>query len=377
MQIISGGTLSILTRRIEIIDYCRFLAAMMVLVYHYLFAGIANGKVESIAHTSSIGFAKYGYLGVDFFFLISGFVIAVSVQGKTARQFAVGRALRLYPAFWAAVLLTSSFAFFWGGPQMSVTIPQIFANLTMVPEYFGHAPIDGVYWTLLAELKFYALVFLLVLIGQAHRLDLYMALWAMGMAALTFLHPALAEVPFLGNYYLLFAAGALVAAIGRSGWSIIRTLGLIAAYVAALKSELVRAADISSSWGSQLSPSVVLVLVTAFFCILLAVQCRHVANLSLPGAATVGAMTYPVYLIHAHIGYMMLDRFATEANKWLVYLILVTMVLAIAYVLHRTVEQYPRRQWRRLFDHTVGSGVELVNTVASRMVKQVRASTKV
>lgn len=350
---------------------------MMVVAYHYLFAGIANGKIESITHTAAIVFAKYGYLGVDFFFLISGFVIAASAQGKTARQFAVGRVLRLYPAFWAAVLLTSLFASFWGGAHMSVTIPQILANLTMVPEYFGQAPVDGVYWTLLAELKFYGLIFVLVLLKQAHRLDLYMAAWALGMAVLTFLRPSLAETPFLGNYYLLFAAGALIAAVGRNGWSVVRAVGLIAAYAATIRSELARAADISSNWGSELSPGVVVMLVTAFFGLLLTARSRRIAALSLPAAATVGAMTYPVYLLHAHIGYMVLDRFATDANKWLVYLSLVTLVLATAYALHRIVEHYPRRQWRLFFDRTLGSAVEAACTIAERLVQQARRAAKV
>ena len=68
----------------EIVDYLRLLAAFSVVAFHYLYNGIHNGKVDSTrprADRSQI--AQYGYLGVNFFFMISGYVIFASVTGKT------------------------------------------------------------------------------------------------------------------------------------------------------------------------------------------------------------------------------------------------------------------------------------------------------
>lgn len=354
-------------KRLEIVDYFRFAAALMVVAYHYLFAGIANGKVDSISQSAAVSIAKYGYLGVDFFFLISGFVIAVSATGKTARQFAVGRALRLYPAFWAGVLVTATVAAFLGGVQMSVTVPQVLANLTMVPEYFGQAPVDGVYWTLVLELKFYALVCLLVLFRQSARLDLFMSAWALVMACLTFIAPSLADGgTFTGGYYLLFAAGAIIAAVRERGWTVWRTAGLIAAYAAVIPSELRRAEKIETDWGSGLSEPVIVALVTTFFFFLLLTCRKSISHLKLPAALTVGALTYPLYLLHAHIGYMVLDRFATDETKWAFYAALLFAVLCASYFIHQVVEVSGRARWKRLFDSTLGSAVHLIEGAIGR-----------
>lgn len=113
--------------RLELLDYGRFFAAISVVLFHYTFNGIANGKITSISHTPwLVGVTKYGYLGVEFFFMISGFVIFFSARKKSASNFMVNRATRLYPAYWFAVLFTSLFAVQWGGNLMSVYPAQVF-----------------------------------------------------------------------------------------------------------------------------------------------------------------------------------------------------------------------------------------------------------
>ena len=43
------------------------------------------------------------------------------------------------------------------------------------------------------------------------------------------------------------------------------------------------------------------------------------SKVDLPFANQVGGMTYPLYLIHAHFGYMFLNKFASNENKSIVY----------------------------------------------------------
>lgn len=340
--------------RVEIIDYLRLVAAIAVMAFHYLYNGIRNGKIDSISHAPIAEIAQYGYLGVNLFFMISGFVITASVHGKTARQFAVGRALRLYPAFWVALAITTCFALVLGGDRMGVGAEQVLVNLTMIPSVLGQPLVDGVYWTLLYELQFYVMVFALVLLGQGHRVAALMPAWALLMLYVTAAAPRLADdAPYLGGYFLWFAAGAIIASIAENGWSVYRGAGLLAAYLPI----------------SDLELSTTSVLKTLVFLSVLVTLIPRVRTLRLPGSTTAGALTYPVYLLHAHIGYMLLDTFATESTKWLVYAAVTAFVLGLAYALHVLVERHPvsRRFWAWLFGATLGRLVDLMQAVVDRV----------
>jgi peptidoglycan/LPS O-acetylase OafA/YrhL len=73
--------------------------------------------------------AKYGFLGVPAFFVISGFVIAYSAEGRTAVGFAIARFSRLYPNFVFCMTLTFLALLVWGPPHFEATPSQWFANL--------------------------------------------------------------------------------------------------------------------------------------------------------------------------------------------------------------------------------------------------------
>lgn len=141
------------------LDIYRILAALSVVFFHLTFNGLRNGKLNAAIDFAPLSdWTQHGNFGVQFFFLISGLVIFLTPSDR-AGAFVRKRLVRLYPAFWAAVTLTSVFAFFLGGQKMSVSIPQYLANLTMFPRTFGYGYVDGVYWTLKYEIQFYVCVF--------------------------------------------------------------------------------------------------------------------------------------------------------------------------------------------------------------------------
>ncbi|HCW47481.1 MAG TPA: hypothetical protein DGH25_08930 [Erwiniaceae bacterium] len=81
------------TQRVELIDYLRLIAALGVILFHYTFNGIDNGKITSITQIPELTqFTKFGYLGVELFFMISGYVIFFSAKNKSFSRFISTRA---------------------------------------------------------------------------------------------------------------------------------------------------------------------------------------------------------------------------------------------------------------------------------------------
>src|SRR5690606_40041197 len=121
-------------------------------------------------------------LGVDLFFLISGFVVLMSSWGRTPRAFAVSRLARLYPAYWLAVALTALVTVTLGRDMFEVSPFQVLVNLTMFQSVIDVPNVDVVYWTLWAEMRFYFLILAFAWLGMT-RGRVMVLLW--GWLAMT------------------------------------------------------------------------------------------------------------------------------------------------------------------------------------------------
>ena len=139
-------------KRFETLDAFRGLAALAVVILHYTSAyRLHYGHF----YNKSFDF-KYGYLGVQFFFMISGFVIFLTLNYSTsAIDFLYKRFSRLYPVFWACVFITFTIIAALGLPGREKSFYTIKWNLTMIPTVFGSSAIDGAYWSLVPEFFFY------------------------------------------------------------------------------------------------------------------------------------------------------------------------------------------------------------------------------
>lgn len=141
-------------KRFQELDALRGLAAIMVVLFHF-----TKGRNEA-----DLGF-KLGTTGVDLFFIISGFVILLSLEHvEKSGQFIINRISRLYPTYWASVTITFSVLLFYGIYTMdfsSVSIVQYLGNMTMFQFYLKIPDLDGPYWTMIIEMLFY--IFMLIL----------------------------------------------------------------------------------------------------------------------------------------------------------------------------------------------------------------------
>ena len=155
-------------KRVQILDSFRFLAVAGVILFHYTYAYARVKDVAYYPYGSYYGsLFKYGFLGVEFFFIISGFVISYTLE--TTESFSAfwrKRLIRLFPAMLLCSVITLLLCLLLDGknlfpdahdvknflPSLTFTNPRIW-DLT------GHkfGLISGSYWSLWPEIQFYAI----------------------------------------------------------------------------------------------------------------------------------------------------------------------------------------------------------------------------
>lgn len=241
--------------RLAYIEGLRGLAVGGVLVFHAsIWAGVTGAVTKPLS---------WGGLGVDLFFVISGFCMAWPLLGNDgmlqplgARSFYWRRFRRIWPPYAVAVLVTVGVsaamwqignAGWWTQPMQSVFptsagtfTGNLASHLTLIHGFIPRydRSIDGAFWSLSTEAQFYALLPLIVL--TARRLGI--GVTAAGMAAVSLAYVVMVHfvdpnfiVTFTGRdmvtFHLMeFGVGMLAAKLvhaGRSrvpGWSVVTLL---------------------------------------------------------------------------------------------------------------------------------------------------------
>ena len=121
--------------------------------FHLAYLNQATSLDQATSFEPIWPYAWFGWVGVEIFFVISGFVIANSASGSTAKNFLRGRILRLYPAVWFCATIT-----------LLVRSPddRLFPYLRSIALVPKGPWISSVYWTLAVEIAFYAVVYALL-----------------------------------------------------------------------------------------------------------------------------------------------------------------------------------------------------------------------
>src|ERR1022692_2064873 len=326
--------------RLYEIDLLRIPAALAVVVYHYTFSGYA-GHLTAVAFPEISAVTRYGYLGVDMFFLISGFVVLLSAWGRRPREFVISRIVRLYPAYWAAVTITAIVAITLSRGLFKVTPAQYAANLTMVNSLPNIANVDVVYWTLWAEIRFYLLVFVLAWIGIT-RVRVITMLW-LWLAATAIIEARILPAGPAGQIDLIvqsqwshyFIAGMALCVIYRTGFSWQLAAILMLSYGNAVYQAVNFAHRVAGRYHQVLHPLVIAAVITAIFIVITLIALRVTRRFGRPWFAVAGALTYPLYLVHAYNGFALFNIFGGVVNRWVLLVAMITGMGCAAYAIHR------------------------------------------
>lgn len=343
--------------RLYVLDALRLIAALMVVLYHYTALYGGWGHTPRTIFPTVHKFGQYGWLGVEVFFLISGFVICMSTWGRRLGDFAVSRISRLFPAYWAAVLLTALVVNHWPEVRGSRNLDVVLTNLTMLQNGLGVRHVDDVYWTLFLELKFYILFAIVVAGGVTYRkCVLFCALWTVAGVASVSADSKLLDMWAMPMYSPYFVAGIAFYLMHRfkptaALWGIVGVSFLLAqhALVKRLPPTLTDAAIPAPYWPARL-------IITVAFVLMALIALGAFAWMQWRWLATAGALTYPLYLVHENIGFVIIHEFRGRIPALVLVAATTVSMMLLAYVLHRLIE---RPLGKRLAHKLRGSMEEL------------------
>lgn len=332
--------------RVSALDLLRLAAVGAVILYHYGFWGPASHGVPQVALPGLAQFAQYGFLGVPIFFAVSGFVIAYSAEGRTPVGFAIARFSRIYPTFVLCMTLTFAATLLFGAGHFEVTPAQWFANLFVAAPLVGQPYVDTSYWSLVIEIVFYAWVTAFMALGLfQHRLDAIIVVWL----AITFANELTIDAPIFEKLFIaddsgFFAVGLLIYQHYRGR----RDARLLALSALALGTAVFQAVHKLERLGVHTNGSfdpriVAAICIVSLGAVLLATRIRSVP---LPASMVLaaGGVTYPLYLLHMQLGYVILDALGPVRHIEAVTGTIVCGAFVLAYAIWRFAET-PAHRW--------------------------------
>lgn len=333
------------------IQACRGLAALLV-VLHHLGAAFASSKYFGVA-AFAVPFTA-GDAGVEFFFVLSGFIITwVHFEDfghpTGVWRYLRKRAVRIYPAYWivfAAVYLAAQVS-----PSLRAAVPHAWAtilkSLTLVPQNSavvgaGGAPVIVVAWTLQYEVCFYVLMALCIVSRLVGIMAVALLLINVGLC-----HFGECSFPrsfFADNLMLLFGLGALIACCRKLSITV-RRARMVAA-LAAVAFLSCGAFEAAMGTGTLPIDRRLLYGLLSGILILALVQAESAGELSINHRwmALLGDASYALYLIHyplisALCKFMMLVGLSGVTGAFVAYPLILGACLLAAVGFHLGIEK--------------------------------------
>lgn len=318
--------------RFSILDPMRFLAALFVVLYHYSI----NFDDQDFFGLTRVFY--FGYLGVPFFFILSGFVISASAEKRSAVEFAIARAARLYPAFWASLVFTVAIAVLLGESVFSFS--EVIANATILNDYIGIKNIDGVYWTLQAELKFYGCIMLLLLLGAYTSYHVWLTGWLICSVAYYFFNQPFFMGVFINPAYSFFFIGGVCSQLLYKEQK--KHFPLILLCFTTIFSMAVGYSQVTDFYPSadHVDKTIATFIIGCFYVFFIALAYGKLNIRPGPWLKLLGAVSYPLYLIHNRAGKDIIDFLAQFMVTGYAVTITIILMIITSILIHIYIERW-------------------------------------
>lgn len=324
------------TNRLLELDALRGIAVLSVLLFHYTHR---HGKLYEYPSPALFDF-QLGEYGVNLFFIISGFVIFMTLE-KTKRpmDFLVSRFSRLFPVYWTAIIVTFLAVHLFSLPGREVSVLAALFNMTMLQSWLMTPPVDGVYWTLTVELTFYVIMFIVYLCRQLPNIERWGLCWLGLMAVNHYILPLFdvhipwfVEITRLFDYGQLFFAGILFYNLKTKGGSRSRYVAL----------GLCLAMDFIIHDGPAAMFSVSL-----FFVLFYLFTINRLGWIAQKPLVFLGTISYSLYLVHQNIGYIVINKLHQSEADPLIRLLVPSIVVGVLAVCLTFWVERPALNWIR------------------------------
>ncbi len=100
-----------------------------------------------------------------------------------------------------------------------------------------------------------------------------------------------------------------------------------------MDTRMAKASWLGAHRNSEYSAIVIGAIVTFIFVLLLLTLNEKVTNLQVGWAGVAGAITYPLFLIHGRIGFLVIQNLGNDSNNYLIYALTLILLIGVAYLL--------------------------------------------
>ncbi|WP_191906522.1 acyltransferase family protein [Hymenobacter baengnokdamensis] len=312
------------------LDSLRAIAALSVCLFHFTNGALPKAIVPVVKQT----FSK-GALGVDIFFVISGFIIPYSLLGKNYQLsgflvYIKKRIIRINPPAYVAIILVlaqwfiiDQFIRHTTSYTSGLSAGQIISNLLFVVPFTSYKWVIGVFWTLAIEFEFYLFIGILFsFLFERRHIGFFIGCYLL-VNALQYVVPVLAVGSFC-QYSTIFALGGATLLWQQKRLTLLLYAGCLLLFSGLAYWQL--GAYVA---GTALATAIVI----------------NLMNVNIPGLGFIGKISYSFYLLHVFIGntseFILVKLIAptSDAHKLLILALSLIAAVTGAYIFYRLVEQ--------------------------------------
>ena len=329
---------------IQGIQFLRGIAAMLVVIHHAL--EMSNG---SIGRFSPEWFTKFGAVGVDIFFVISGFIIFQSTFWMRERRlkpwvFLFQRVIRIYPFYWLCLFSMCCLFFLGFMKSHDLNLSKFLIGLSLFPV---SEPLINVSWTLSYEMYFYFIFSFSLLVSEIF----FSFLFCVGIVVALHLLGHVAAIDFLANPVAFeFIVGMVAVYLYRSGYKASLYWASLAVLIIGIGAWLIES---PSTAGLEGISRVLVWGIPAFFIVSYAARFQA-SNRYTHFLCVLGDASYSIYLTHVFVmigyGWLIKNTMIGNMQQVPIVIFIVFLSAAIGLMSHFLIE-YPLNYWiKRKFE---------------------------